>query len=150
MWNNLVSWHRFGGGFGGVYDRMGLVSGGFLEFESPADRGEPRPSWFAFQALAARTDEIHAERLGPVEIAQPGAYASAYRNRETGVVGWVAWADSGSVTVERDTGGVPLRVLGLVTDAEGVPARDDTVPAGAGGVVPVELDADPVWLQPVQ
>lgn len=149
LWNNLVAWQAFGGQAGGVYDRMGLVSGGDLELETEADRGRPRPSWFAYRALAARTDEIVAERLGPVEGADAAAYVSAYRARGSGRVGWVAWAREGTAAVERDTSGAPVQVTSFVTDAAGTPVRDETLEASSAGIVSIGLDADPVWIEPV-
>lgn len=148
LWNNLVAWNAFGGNPGGIYDRIGLVSGGFLEFETAADRGQPRPSWFAFQRLAARTDELWAERLGPVTLGGDAAVVSAYRNRETGTVGWVAWARSDSATIERDVVGAGVRVTSFITDGAGTPNRDETVTA-SGGSASVVLDTDPVWIEPL-
>jgi hypothetical protein len=145
LWNNLVAWHEFGGQFGGVYDRMGLVSGGFLEFETAADRGKPRPAWFAYRLLASKTDETRAERLGPVDL--PGGYASAYRNRETGVVGWVAWSNGGTISFEQQIAAPSVRVTGFVTNESGIPLREETVPAEDGAFA-VAVDANPVWLEP--
>lgn len=146
MWNNLVAWHEFGGHFGGVYDRMGLVSGGFLEFETEADRGMPRPAWFAYRMLASKTDEPWAERLGPVD--RPGAYVSAYRNRQSGVVGWVAWSDEATVSIERDVQEPAVRVTSFVTDEGGAPTRDEMIEP-TSGTVTIELDGDPVWIEPL-
>jgi hypothetical protein len=148
MWNNLVAWHGFGGQVGGVYDRMGLVSAGFLEFETEADRGQPRPSWYAFQSLAARTDELWAERLGPVDVSNPMAYVSAYRNRKTDVVGWAAWSLEGTTTIERQTEGAAVRVTSFIMDESGTPTRDETLAASGEGGVSVPLDIDPVWIEP--
>ncbi len=148
MWNNLVAWHRFGGNYGGIFDRMGLVSGGFLEFESEADRGRPRPAWFAYQMLAARTDALWAERLGPVETGDARVYASAYRNASSGLVGWVVWAEEEGVAVERRVAGSGARVTGLITDAGGSPLRDETVPAVDGSVA-FQVGRDPLWVEPL-
>ncbi len=145
LWNNLVGWHEFGGRFGGVYDRMGLVSGGFLELETTADRGKPRPAWFAYRLLASKTDETQAERLGPVDV--PGGYASAYRNRETGAVGWVAWSNGGTISFGQEIAAPSVRVTGFVTNESGIPLREETVSA-EGGAFAVTLDANPVWLEP--
>ena len=144
LWNNLVAWHEFGGHFGGVYDRMGLVSGGFLEFETEADRGKPRPAWFAYRLLASKTDETRAERLGPADL--PGGYASAYRSRETGVVGWVVWSNGGTISFERETSAPSVLVTGFVTDESGIPLREEMVPGA--GVFVVTVDENPVWLEP--
>jgi len=149
MWNNLVSWHEFGGNFGGVYDRMGLVSGGFLEFETDADRSQPRPSWFAFRELAAKTDELWAERLGPVDLPSSEVYASAYRSRQTGVVGWVVWSHGGAVTIERDVPGAGASITSFVTDGGGTPTRDETVSASGRGIVSFIVDGDPLWVEPL-
>lgn len=147
LWNNLVSWHEFGGHFGGVYDRMGLVSGGFLEFETSDDRGKPRPSWFAFRMLADKTDELWAQRLGPLDL--PHAYVSAYRNRKTGVTGWVAWARQATASLSLDVPPPSVRVTSFLTDEHGHPERDELVAVPPGGVFTTEIDRDPVWIEPV-
>lgn len=147
LWNNLVSWHEFGGHFGGVYDRMGLVSGGFLEFETSDDRGKPRPSWFAFKMLAEKTDELWAKRLGPLNL--PDSYVSAYRNRERGATGWVAWARNQTASLSLDVQQPFVRVTSFITDGDGQPARDDVIAVGPGGVFTTEIDEDPVWIEPV-
>lgn len=142
MWNNLVAWHQFGGNYGGIFDRMGLVSGGFLEFETEADRGRPRPAWFSYRMLASRTDELWAERLGPVETGDNRVCASAYRNRSSGLEGWVIWADEEGVVVDRQVAAGGARVTSLITDAEGVPTRDETAPA-LDGTVEFRSGSDP-------
>lgn len=148
LWNNLVSWHQFMGQDGGIYDRIGLVSGGFLEFETPADCGQPRPAWFSFQRLAARTDETVAERLGPVEVGAEDAYVSAYRDRQSDLTGWVGWSTGGEAEVQLELATGSATVTSLITDADGTPTRDGVVDA-VDGQVTVMLGADPVWIEPV-
>lgn len=149
MWNNLAGWHEFRGVYGGIFDRMGLISGGFLEFESPEDCGNPRLSFFAYKMLAQKTDAIHAERLGKVNETENKSYVSAYRNRQSGTVGWVAWSLSESVPpviiklpVESDS----VRVVGFITDESGVPLRDEVIDV-ENGLVSIELGIDPVWIR---
>jgi hypothetical protein len=150
MWNNLVAWHQFQGQYGGFFDRTGLISGGFLEFESPEDCGDPRLSYFTYEMLAERTDTLHAERLGPVESGDPNTYVSAYRNRLSGVIGWVAWAweaQDPPPTVELNVPTTEVSVVALITDASGIPVRDEVV-AADGNTVTVELSPNPIWIEP--
>lgn len=146
LWNNLVSWHDFGGTEGGIYDRMGLVSGGFLEDETAADVGQPRPAWFAFRDLAARTDELWAERLGPVDVGSSSVYVSGYRNRQTGRVGWVAWAVEGEQVVSLDVEGSAVDITSFVTSGDGTPTFQTTVPV-TDGSVSVQLGPNPMWIE---
>jgi hypothetical protein len=152
MWNNLVGWHEFGGHYGGIFDRIGLVSGGFLEMETEADCGRPRASWHAYKKLAEKTDELVAERLGPVVLSDDNLYVSAYWNRSSGVTGWVGWAwqeptEPSVVELEVEGAASGVRVVSFIVDEQGVPTRDETVEA-IGGLVTVEIGVEPVWIEP--
>jgi hypothetical protein len=148
LWNNLVAWHCFGGTCGGQFDRMGLVSGGFLDHETPADLGRRRLAWYSYRDLAAKTDAMHAERLGPIEGLPDGVYVSAYRSHHDGTAGFVAWADA-PTTIELPLPTAQAQVVSLISDADGAPLHDALVDV-VDGRLSVALHVDPVWIEPAQ
>lgn len=120
--------------------------------ETEADCGRPRASWHAYKKLAEKTDELVAERLGPVVLSDDNLYVSAYWNRSSGVTGWVGWAwqeptEPSVVELEVEGAASGVRVVSFIVDEQGVPTRDETVEA-VGGLVTVEIGVEPVWIEP--
>ncbi|MBI5525980.1 MAG: hypothetical protein HY897_06560 [Deltaproteobacteria bacterium] len=145
MWNNLAAWHCFSGMCGGFFDLVGLVADGYGPGETAADVGRKRLSFHSYRMLAERTDAPVAEQLGEVSTGDPAVHVYSYRNFSTGKVGFVAWADSvGQATL--DFSDAEAMVTGLITDADGVPLRSETI-GPSGGKVAVDLDPDPVWIE---
>lgn len=149
LWNNLVAWHCFHESCGSFFDRIGLISGGVLEFEDESDLGRRRLAWYSYALLAERTDEPVAEQLGRLEQDDPDLQVYGYRDRSTASPRWLAWhASQGRFVLE--TAGVEqprLRVLSLITDEQGLPLRDEVV-EGELGRVEVAVDQDPPWIEP--
>jgi hypothetical protein len=148
MWNNLAAWRCFAGLCGGYFDLLGLVADGFGPGETAADVGKPRLAYHTYKMLAERTDESVAEQLGDAGFGGAGVNAYAYRNLADGKYGLVVWLDApAAVTFEFE--GSKASVVSFITDAKGVPLRNETVEV-ADGSLALSLDENPVWITEAQ
>ncbi|PIE19728.1 MAG: hypothetical protein CSA65_01315 [Proteobacteria bacterium] len=146
LWNNLVSWTKFGGLDDSPFNFMGLLTNGEASGDPVADVGTKRVAYYAYKRLIAETGSARAELLGEQDGAALGVRALLFARRPDGQRFAVAWSDQGQQLVELPCEQTDARVVDLVPDAVG--SFNETIKPCVDAKVVVEVGENPLLVAP--
>ncbi len=150
FWNNLMEWYRFSGNPGSIFNSMGLITDGEGPGEDPERFNTERIAYWSYQMLIATTDTTVAEPLDemPLTSDQFAQWGYRFRQRATGLVTHVLWADTGSRPLTFPVSTEEVEVWSMITDRFGNLERQERITA-AGGEVTVIVDTAPLLVREI-
>ena len=148
FWSQLVDGYMFQGSGGSMFNSLGVISDGQGGGDTTNEFDVARLSYFAYQLLAAKTDNAVARQKGVVSGVhdETNTYAYAYeRLSDTGGV-YVVWNQVGTRTVTLPVTGGVYYVRDMITDSSGRPLYEETKKPSLGGIS-LTLSSHPLLVQ---
>ncbi len=148
FWNNLIDWYAFAGSSTIMFNSMGLVSDGQFSDDSPERLNTERVAYWAYQRLAANTDNGIASLAGSVTGVhnETDLFAYKYVKAADGADVYIIWSESGNPSVSFNVPGKLYRVINMITDRFGnILEQYDLRPTNSQ--LNLTIQQDPLFIQ---